>query len=48
MYGTANELYKKFGKGTKDKYKWYRGGKFVDMLNKQFKRINDSYENRLF
>ena len=45
---TANELYKKFGKGTKDKYKWYRGGKFVDMLNKQFKRINNSYDKPPF
>ena len=45
---TANELYKKFGKGTKDKYKWYRGGKFVDMLNKQFKRVNNSYDKPPF
>ena len=45
---TANALYKKFGKGTKNKYKWYRGGKFVDMLNKQFKRINNSYDKPPF
>ena len=45
---TANGLYKKFGKGTKDKYKWYRGGKFVDMLNKQFKRVNSSYDKPPF
>ena len=45
---TANALYNEFGKGTKNKYKWYRGGKFVDMLNKQFKRINNSYDKPPF
>lgn len=45
---TANELYNKFGKGTKNKYKWYRGGAFVDMLGKHFKRINNSYDSPPF
>ena len=45
---TANALYNEFGKGTKNKYKWYRGGKFVDMLNDHFKTINNSYESPPF
>ena len=45
---TANALYNEFGKGTKNKFKWYRGGKFVDMLNKQFKKVNDSYDSAPF
>ena len=45
---TANELYKEFGKGTKNKYKWYRGGKFVAMLGKHFKRVNDTYDSKPF
>ena len=45
---TANALYGEFGKGTKNKFKWYRGGKFVDMLNDHFKTINNSYESPPF
>lgn len=45
---TANALYKEFGKGTKNKYKWYRGGKFVAMLGKHFKRVNDTYDSKPF
>ena len=41
-------MYNKFGKGTKNKYKWYRGGAFVDMLGKHFKRVNNSYDSPPF
>ena len=45
---TANALYGEFGKGTKNKFKWYRGGKFVDMLNDHFKKVNDTYDSKPF
>ena len=45
---TANALYNEFGKGTKNKFKWYRGGKFVDMLNDHFKKVNDTYDSKPF
>ena len=43
---TANALWKEFG--SKNKYKWYRGGKFVAMLGKHFKRVNDTYDSKPF
>ena len=39
---TANALWSEFG--ATNKYKWYRGGSFVDMLSKHFKKVNNSYD----